>query len=160
MTAREFTENWSPLSDSLYRVAYYILESEEDAMDAVQDLYVKLWKSLDSLDSIGNPKAYCVTMIRNICMDRIRKLKTAAPSGAFPETADSGEDIQLELENKEKLKRVMAAIRQLPEGQRQALQMKVIEDLSYEEISQRTGMNNLTLRVLLSQARAKLKKLI
>ena len=45
----------------------------------------------------------------------------------------------------------------LPDGQRKVLLMHTVEGLSYEEISRITGMNNLTLRVLLSQARKKLK---
>ena len=52
---------------------------------------------------------------------------------------------------------MLEAIYALPEGQRKVLLMHTVEGLSYEEISRITGMNNLTLRVLLSQARKKLK---
>ena len=72
MTAGEFKEKYLPLGEPLYRVAFYMLESGADAEDAVQDLFVRLWSSRDSLDSVRNPKAYCITMLRNICIDRMR----------------------------------------------------------------------------------------
>ena len=55
-------------------------------------------------------------------------------------------------------RRIAKAISELPEGQRKVLQMRVSDELSNEEIAAKTGMSNLTVRVLLSQARKKLKK--
>lgn len=73
MSTEEFTELYLPLRGALYRVAFFILESEDDAMDAVQDLYLKLLSSPDALETVRNPKAYCITLMRNICLDRVRK---------------------------------------------------------------------------------------
>lgn len=159
MTKAEFIQSYMPLHEGLYRVAFYILESEADAEDAVQDLYVKLWKSIDSLDSVRNPGSYCITLMRNICIDRIRRASHYCGS-EIPEMPAPGTDQQSALELKETLRRVSDAVGRLPESQRRVLQMKVFEDLSYEEIEKATGMNNLTLRVLLSQARRKLKNVL
>lgn len=159
MTSAEFIQTYLPLREGLYRVAFYILESEADAEDAVQDLYVRLWSSIDSLETVRNPKSYCITLMRNICIDRIRRSSrncgTDIPDMPAPDT-----DQQKKLESREQLFRLSEAIGKLPDGQRKVLQMKVFEDLSYEEIAEATGMNNLTLRVLLSQARRKLKNVI
>ena len=57
MTPEVLTETFKSLSDGLYRVAYYILESEPDAEDAVQDLFIKLWNSREQLDTVLNLKA-------------------------------------------------------------------------------------------------------
>lgn len=160
MTEREFKDTYMPLADGLYRVAFYLLESEVDARDAVQDLYVKLWNSRDSLDSIHNPKAYCITLIRNLCLDRMRRL-SSNKSLELNENILSENDTGQQLESKERLKLIIEAMNEkLSENQRKVLIMRTIEDLSYEEISQRTGMNGLTLRVLISQARSKLKKVL
>ena len=70
MTQEEFRNTWLPLSDALYRVAFYMLEDESDAKDVVQDLYVKLLAK--SPEDVHNPKAYAITMLRNMCIDRIR----------------------------------------------------------------------------------------
>ena len=72
MEYRDFCETFMPLSDDLYKVAYCLLESESDAMDALQDLFLKLWEKRDSLDGIKNPKGYCITLLKNLCLDRLR----------------------------------------------------------------------------------------
>lgn len=156
MTEKEFIYTYMPLSDGLYRVAYYILESSDDAEDAVQDLYVKLWKSVGTLDTVYNPKAYCTTLLKNICLDRLRRA-SKTQHGDVPDSIPSSSDIHGTISAKEDLSRTVEAIARLPEKQRTVLKMKVMEDLSYEEIEQRTGMNYLTLRVLLSQARKRIK---
>lgn len=158
MTSREYTDIYLPLSERLYRIAYYILESEDDAKDVVQDLFIKLWNSRDTLDSVHNPQAYCITLLRNMAIDRIRKRNIY--DGPPPETVCGNDDVHRDIENREKLKMLKDAIGKLPESQRRLLHMKVFEGLSYDEISRETGMNNLTLRVLLSQARRKLKNLL
>lgn len=156
MTSSEFTQIYLPLSDGLYRAAYCMLGNESDAKDVVQDLYVKLWGSLDALDSINSPRPYCLTLLRNMCIDRMRR-NTRAPErlgdrdAADQDGTDSG--------SRERLRLVMKQIDRLPERQRLVLRMHILEDLSYEEISSRTGMSNLTLRVLMSQARKALKKI-
>lgn len=159
MDAREFTIRFMSLSDSLYRVAWYMLESESDAQDAVQDLFVKLWNNKDNLDGINNPKAYCIMLLKNQCIDRIRQARHRQAT-ELDESIASECDISTDINRREELDRVMEAIERLPDRERQVLKMRTIEGLSYEEMSEKTGMNNLTLRVVLSQARKKLKSLI
>ena len=55
MTDARFHTVWIPLQERFYRVAYYLLEDRADALDTVQDLYVKLWKMRDTLDLRGHP---------------------------------------------------------------------------------------------------------
>ncbi len=154
MTTKQFTDIYLTFGGLLYRVAFYLLESQADAEDAVQDLYIRLWNSRDSLENVRNPKSYCVTLMKNLCIDRIRKASYRPPDENFPDTvaADS------ETIGKETARRIAKAISELPEGQKKVLQMRVSDELSNEEIAAKTGMSNLTVRVLLSQARKKLKK--
>lgn len=157
MSPQELTETFKSMSDGLYRVAFYILESQSDAQDVVQDLFIKLWNTRDELDKVLNLKAYCTTLIKNLCIDRIRK---ASKEQIIEPQADISESraIDDDLIAKDKLGRVMAAIERLPKGQRNVVKMYVLEDMSYDEISEKTGMSNLTLRVLLSNARKTLRK--
>lgn len=157
MTARQFTDTFMPLREPLYRVAYYILESGQDAEDALQDLYVRLWNSRETLDGIINPRAYCMMMMKNECIDRIRRTRMsdvlAEQVGAMAEDCD----LLRSLEAKDRLERVMEAMERLTDSERDVLRMRAIDDLSYDEMSERTGMSNLTLRVLLSRARRKIR---
>ena len=145
------------MSDGLYRVAFYILESQSDAQDVVQDLFIKLWNTRDELDKVLNLKAYCTTLIKNMCIDRIRKASKEQSIGIETDIPES-RTVDGDLIAKDKLDRVMAAIERLPKGQRNVVKMYVLEEMSYDEISEKTGMSNLTLRVLLSNARKTLRK--
>ena len=68
----QFNKIWLPLAERFYRVAYYMLESQEDAEDSVQELYIKLLRSPSSAKLIRDPLAYGITLLRNICIDTIR----------------------------------------------------------------------------------------
>lgn len=159
MTPEVLTETFKSLSDGLYRVAYYILESETDAQDAVQDLFVKLWGNRDQLDTVLNFKAYCTTLMKNLCIDRLRKEQRVQGIEAGTDIIESRR-VDEDYDAREKLERVLAAIERLPERQRDVMKMYVLEEMSYDEIAQKTGMTNLTLRVLLSNARKTLRSQI
>ncbi|MBQ3659875.1 MAG: sigma-70 family RNA polymerase sigma factor [Bacteroidales bacterium] len=159
MTERRFHSEYLSLAETLYKVAYYILESEDEAEDAVQELYLKLWESRKSLDGIRQPKAYCIRMLKNLCIDRIRSAVHLAFTENLPESpAPRSQDDDFDA--RRRLDKVLKAVKALPERQKQVLLMRTVEGLSYEEMSARTGMNNATLRVTLSQARTKLKSMI
>ena len=157
MTQEEFRNTWLPLSDALYRVAFYMLEDESDAKDVVQDLYVKLLAK--SPEDVRNPKAYAITMLRNMCIDRIR---TAQKFFSIECTEDSPmldfmatePDV---LATKEKLRRVLAIIEGLPDREREVVRLRVFEEREYDDIAQCTGLNEGHLRVLLSKARKRIR---
>ena len=159
MTSERFSAEYLSLAETLWQVAWYILEDDAEAEDAVQELYLRLWKMRDALDGIRNPKAYCITLLRNRCLDRLRQRRLVTRPETLPEPECPGtQDEQIDV--RERLDKVLAAIKSLPDRQRQVLTLRTLDGLSYEEIADRTGLNYLTLRVLLSQARTHLKKMI
>ena len=150
MTERQFHTAYLSLAETLYRIAFYMLESEAEAEDALQELYLKLWDNRDSLDGVRSPKAYSITLLKNLCLDRIRRARKLSFPEQIPEPeSPRSQDEELDLK----------AIKALPDRQREVLILRTLEGLSYEEIARRTGMNELTLRVLLSRARSQLKKI-
>lgn len=157
MTEHEFHNIYLRLSDVLFRVARYILEDDAEAEDAVQETYLKLWSSRIGLDRVDNPKAYCIRIIRNICLDRIRKASHLVFPDQLPE-AEAVPDSGDVLDARKRLDNVLEAVKALPERQRQILLLRTVDGLPYDEIARKTGIDYLTLRVLLSQARSKLRK--
>ena len=156
MTEAAFHTVWMPLQEHFWRIAYYILESKDDASDAVQDLYLKLWGLKDTLDLIQSPKAYGGMLLKNLCIDRVRRAKPSAP---LEDANIPGKDPpDRELAAKEDVAFIGKAIQELPPGQRKLLTLRVVDGLSYEEISKKTGLSGLNARVQISQARKKLKK--
>ena len=159
MTSTQFQTEYFALADTFYRVAWYILEDAAEAEDAVQELFLKLWDRRDVLDGIRSPKGYGITLLRNLCLDRIRRSRKMETPASLPEPEMPGGQDE-SIDEKERLAKVLAAIKSLPDRQREVLTLRTLDGLSYEEISERTGISYLTLRVLLSQARNKLRKAI
>ena len=156
MTENQFHKEYLSLAETLYRIAFYMLESEAEAEDAMQEVFLKLWDTRDSLDGVRSPKAYSITLLKNLCLDRIRRARHLC----FPEQLPEQPAPHLqddEMDERMRLDKVLKAIKALPDRQREILLLRTVEGLSYEEIAERTGMNYLTLRVLLSRARTTIK---
>ncbi len=163
MSSEEFNRVWLPLSERFYRVAYYILESEAEAQDAVQDLFVKLWRKRDFLGAVNNPLALGLTMIKNLCLDRVRSASRSRTVHPDPELMASvtapDETLDEGLINRENLERIRDCMARLPEKQRKVLEMRIFENMPYSEIALRTGLSEINVRVKLSEARKKLKRM-
>ena len=156
----DFRNIWMPLSDRFYRAAYYMLESHQDAEDAVQELYLRLWRSRESLHDLRNPLSYGLSLLKNICIDRIRRreIRKHEPLDVGTRVADSPPETVLDA--KDELRYVMAEIDRLPDKQAQIMRMMVLENLDYGNIAERTGLSQVHVRVLVSMARKTLKKKI
>lgn len=158
MTELRFHTDFLPLADTLYRIAFFILEDTADAEDAVQQTFLKLWEKREGLVDVREPKAYCIRMLKNLCMDRIRARQHLMFPDRLPEQeAPARQDD--ELDERERLDKVLEAVKALPDRQREVLLLRTVDGLSYEQIAQRTGLSQLSLRVMLSRARSTIKKL-
>lgn len=154
----EIKEIWLPLSDRFYRVAYHILESQEDAEDAVQELYLKLIKTPDKFSKIKDPAAFGITILRNICIDIIRRREKRKSEELHKYMIADESSPDKAAAEKDKLRVLIQEIGRLPQKQSMVLKMRTIDGLEYEEIAQRTGLSQVNIRVLISIARKTLKK--
>lgn len=154
----DFRKIWLPLADRFYRVAYHLLESRPDAEDAVQELYLKILSMHAKLVYVRDPAAYGITLLKNICIDRIRRRESrrAEQLEEFLAADTSGPEKQMA--EKDTLSRVMKEMERLPEKQAKVLRMRAVEGLEYDEIARRTGLSQVNIRVLISIARKTLKK--
>ena len=154
----DLKEIWLTFSGRFYRIAYYILDSQEDAEDAVQELYLKLWSARSSLENVKTPMAYGMSMLKNICIDKIRKrtVRNSEPlETAPPMTAPSAHG---HAEIRDTLRYLLNEMEKLPQKQREVLKMRTMDGMEYEEISKRTGLSQVHIRVLVATARKTLKK--
>ena len=155
MTPEEFIDLYLQLEDGLYRMAFRLLESQAEAEDAVQDLFIKIWSRIDGLERVSYPQAWCLTLMRNHCIDRLR-------AKAEQQTVPVEENLpaEEELERSAKMKRAWEAVLALPPKSRELLRLRLVEDLSYEEISRQTGLSQNALRVAFHRLKNHLKKKI
>jgi RNA polymerase sigma-70 factor (ECF subfamily) len=161
MDYSEFENKWLPLNGNFYRVAFYILEDENDAMDIVQNLYLKLWNGRDRLDEVSNPLGYGITLTKNLCLDKVRSSisKRTERIDEKAEIIDTSSPETIILD-KERIAMVLDAIEKLPDKQKLVLKMRLLYDMPYDKISKLTGLSELNIRVLVSIARKTLRNKI
>ena len=154
----DFRKIWLPLADRFYRVAYHLLESRPDAEDAVQELYLKILSMHGKLVYVREPAAYGITLLKNICIDRIRRRESRRTEQLEEFIAADASGPEKQMAEKDTLSRVMKEMERLPEKQAKVLRMRAVEGLEYDEIARRTGLSQVNIRVLISIARKTLKK--
>jgi len=155
MTRAEFDNLVHTTSRKLYGYAYRILGDQEGSEDAVQEVFIKLWKMNYRLEEYESVEALAAKMIKNYCIDQIRRQKHVErddknPFAVYPDPEPSPHE-KLEMDETSSLMRRI--INNLPDIYREIIQLRDIEELSYEEIADKTGQNINTLRVSLSRAR-------
>lgn len=161
MTKEEFKIVVVPLGDKLYRLAYRLLNDPDDAKDALQEVFMKLWKMKDKLDEYRSIEALATTITKNHCLDKLKLKKTVSLQAkhTYNKTNDEhNPHIKLELE--EGVSEVNKLLKLLPEQQRMVLELRDIEGYSYEEIEQILEIPVNTIRVNLSRARKKMREFL
>lgn len=155
MTRTEFDNLVHQLSRKLYSFAFRILRNQEDAEDAIQEVFIKLWKMKESLNEYKSIDALTVTMTKNFCIDLLRKSKhfNIVRSHENDYQQFTSPSPQEQLEQKESDNIIRNLIDNLPDIYKVVIKLRDIDGLSYEEIAEKTGQNINTVRVTLFRAR-------
>ena len=158
MNAEEFKRLYYPFHPKLYRIAFALLNNADDAEDILQDTYYKLWDKRTELINVLQPEAFCVRLVKNLCLDFLRAPRNRIDNESVESlNIMTGTNPERELESKEKIHQIETMIKQLPDKQRIVIQMRGCGDCSFEEIEAATGESAANVRVLLSRARKTLK---
>jgi RNA polymerase sigma factor (sigma-70 family) len=158
MIARDFKTNILPVSKKLLRFATQFLKDEDEAKDAVQDVFLKLWQKRDELEKVENIEAFAMRMTRNRCLDVIRATKTIPISAETDrKMKEETVDVHKHVEFTESANQIKKLINQLPDLQRTVMYLRDIEQLSYDEIAETTELQLNAIRVNLSRARKKVR---
>ena len=152
MNQKEFLATVLPYKDKLYRLAKRLLVSAEEAEDAVQEVYLKLWKGRENIGNYKNPEAFAVTMTKNYCLDRL-KSKQASNLKIVHSNFQNGENLQKKVEANDGVELVFKIMQTLPEKQRMVLQLRDVEQFDFDEIAEMMESNETAVRVTLSRAR-------
>lgn len=159
MDAREFKQRFMPHHRVLYRVAYHLTSNAQDAEDLLQDMYLKLWQKRNDLPDEAMKEAYLVTMIRHLFVDR-RRLKHLDVSAELKNEEEPLDEWSLDrqIDVKDEAKQIEGLIHQLPEKEARIIQMHLVDDRSYEEIEQDTGLSQGNIRIIVMRTKKKLKQ--
>jgi RNA polymerase sigma-70 factor (family 1) len=132
-----FREHYNMLAN----YAFSLLKSREDAEDAVQDVFVKLWQNSPDVIGTSQVKFYLLTATRNTCISLLRKQsgKSFVPADAdhLPER-DNAEPAKQE---QDVLSIVEAALSTLPQQCQAVFRMSRFGKLTYREIADELGIS-------------------
>jgi RNA polymerase sigma-70 factor (ECF subfamily) len=150
-----------------YRVAYRLLGNEADALDAVQDAFVKALANLDRFRGQSSFKTWLLRIASNAALDMGRRRQRDGwndrpPVPATPESVgpDDRPPPDHGLERAELRKLIDGALAALPAAQRQTFVLHVDGELSYREVADTLGISIGTVMSRLFYARQKLQKLL
>ena len=159
MPASLFKQLLLPLYPRLQRVALFLLGNAEDAEDMVQEVYMKLWSKRDALPDVKDMEAYCVTLTKNMCIDRLRNAEAEkADVDEVPTMLAATDDVEAQVERRDAVEQVQRIIGTLPENQQQVITLRDMEDCSFEEIAEQTGLTAVNVRMLLRRARKTIRE--
>lgn len=162
MRSSEFKLMVMPYSSRLYRMAFRLMGSREEAEDVVQEVYVKLWTMRNELPDYKSIEALAVRITRNLCLDQLRRRKVsqAAIKEEQHKIADYPETPAEDLERREDKEMIHSLIASLPEPQRSLVHLRHLEGKEYEEISEMVNMNINAIRVSISRARKMMREML
>lgn len=157
MNQKEFLDKVMPFKDKVYRLAKRLLVSTDEAEDATQELYLKLWKSKSNLGEYKNIEAYAMTMTKNYCLDQL-KSKRASNLSLVHSNYSGDDSVQGDIEWKDQANMMKQLMNELPEKQRMIVQLRDVENYEFDEIEEIMQMEATAIRVNLSRARKTLRE--
>jgi len=139
----------------VYAVALRLLSDAADAQDAVQEVFLRLYRGLGRLDERRPLGPWIYRMTVNVCRDIGRKRRVAEP---LEEVFAAGRDPCAEIDRGEQRRLLGMALRHLPEKERAALVLRDLEGLSTTEVARVLRSSKATVRSQVSAARLKIRR--
>jgi RNA polymerase sigma-70 factor (ECF subfamily) len=146
--------------------ALRVLHNPDDAEDAVQDAFVKVWCSLDSFEGRASFSTWVHRIVTNAALDLMRKSAARAETVERPTAKDDAAVTAIEpannvtpeseLGDREIEKLVRLAVAALPAAHRQAVELREFDDCSYQEMAETIRCPIGTVMSRLHHARSKL----
>jgi RNA polymerase sigma-70 factor (ECF subfamily) len=151
-------QNWR----KVFNVAYKFVGKHDEAEDLTQDIFLKIFRALNTFDRRANFQTWIISISRNLCIDHYRSvrkerqtiardidsndLQPAAPDRG-PYQAAEHQDLRAQLRQ---------ALETLPATLRTAVVLRDLQELSYQEIAERLGLPEGTVKSRINRGRIEL----
>jgi RNA polymerase sigma-70 factor (ECF subfamily) len=148
----------------VFNVAYKFVGKHDEAEDLAQDIFLKIFKSLDTFDSRANFQTWLISVSRNLCIDHYRSVRKER------ETIDRDVDTNelapaarepgpiAALEQADRVALLRKALAALPATLRKAVLMRDIQELSYQEIADKLRLPEGTVKSRINRGRTELAR--
>ena len=152
----EFVHIYDAYVKKIYNFSYYKTNHKETAEEITSKTFFKALKSINAFDAgSGNLNAWLYAIARNLIIDYYRGRKDANIEDFYD--LSSGEDLEADIDNKEKIESVKRYLAKLKPEHREMVMLRVWEGLSYGEISEITGRSEESCRMMFSRVIKKLR---
>jgi RNA polymerase sigma-70 factor (ECF subfamily) len=150
----------------VFNVAYKFVGRHDEAEDLAQDIFLKIFRALHTFDRRANFQTWLVSISRNLCIDHYRSVRkereTMArdvdPAALAPVSRDRGPHGELESTALRQL--IRRALAGLPPALREAVVLRDLQEFSYQEIADRLGLPEGTVKSRINRGRLELARQI
>jgi RNA polymerase sigma-70 factor (ECF subfamily) len=151
-------QNWR----KVFNVAYKFVGKHDEAEDLTQDIFLKIFKALKTFDRRANFQTWIISISRNLCIDHYRSVRKERQtiardvdsSDLQPATTDRGPYAQAE--HQDLRAQLRQALESLPITLRTAVVLRDLQELSYQEIADRLGLPEGTVKSRINRGRIEL----
>lgn len=145
----------------VYNLALRVLHRAEEAEEVAQEAFIRAWRGLPAFQQSAQFHTWLYRIVVNLCYNRLpqlkRELARLVPDDAAQHLADPQQQVETGLLSAE-LERVLhQAIGELPEHYRLLITLRYLQELSYNEIVEVTGLPLGTVKTGIHRARALLR---
>jgi RNA polymerase sigma-70 factor (ECF subfamily) len=151
-------QNWR----KVFNVAYKFVGKHDEAEDLTQDIFLKIFKALNTFDRRANFQTWIISISRNLCIDHYRSVRKERQtiardvdsSDLQPATPERGPYAQAE--HQDLRAQLRTALEALPLTLRTAVVLRDLQELSYQEIADRLGLPEGTVKSRINRGRIEL----
>jgi RNA polymerase sigma-70 factor (ECF subfamily) len=156
-----FRNDILPLKNELYRLALRITLNPAEAEDVVQETMMKVWSRRERWSEIESIEAFCLTICRNISLDKVKKTENQSQSlmeeHDTPDSSYASNPEEQTLQ-RDRIRLVRRLIDSLPEKQRSCMQLRDFEGKSYKEIAHILAISEEQVKINIYRARQAVKQ--
>ena len=141
-------------------MALRITMNPADAEDVVQETMMKVWNRRDDWEQIDSIEAFCLTVCRNVALDKLRRMDNQVQSldaSIDPTDRRTASNPEEQTVQSDRVQLVRTLISQLPEKQRSCMQLRDIEGKSYKDIATILNITEEQVKVSIFRARQTIK---
>ena len=150
----------------VYNLAFRMCGNPEDAADAAQEAFLAAWKGLPNFRGEAGFSTWLYRLTSNAAIDRLRRTRRQREEASLDDEAlrldavDGAPSPQARAEGRELREAVLSGLAQLSDDHRQALTLRELQELSYEEIAAVLEVDLGTVKSRISRARGALRKIL
>lgn len=148
------------IENHVYRTAYYILNNEQDALDASQEALIRIYTKIETYEEKAQFKTWVQRIVTNICIDKFRRTKPTVSIEEHDFIFKDKSDVEADVLANFAMDEIRMAIEQLPEHHKTVVILRYLQDFSYNEIAASLDLPLNTVKSYLFRARQQLQHLL